>query len=103
VSEWNITANVTITPSDIHAVQQNNARSLLQMAVQVDTDIFYIRAGRPEVAGDPLHRHHRLLTSIDASLLAEHLIATHRVKQGGRALHPEVFWCCCATTASRYS
>lgn len=79
--EWIIKATVTITPTDIAAKQQNNARSKLALPVQIDTEIFYIEQGGKKVRVTRYVNDADALVSQDASLLAEHLIADVGVKR----------------------
>jgi hypothetical protein len=89
--EWSITADVTITPTDIHAEQQNNARSHLSIPVQVDTEIFYIEQGGRKLRATQYFDQPASLTSIDGSLMAEHLISKVGIKRVIASYIPEVF------------
>ena len=44
--DYSFSGEVTLTPSDVHAQKQNNARSNASKAVTVNTDVFYIEQGK---------------------------------------------------------
>ena len=89
--EWRISADVTLTPTDIQAQQQNNARSERAIPAQVDTEIFYIEQGGRKLRATRYFDESNSLTSSDVSLLAEHLIATNGIKRIAVSYIPEVF------------
>lgn len=80
--DWLLKAEVTLTPTDIHAQQQNFARSDLNMVCQVDDEIFYIELGERKIRSTRYSRDSGTNLSTEVSILAEHLIATdgvHRI------------------------
>lgn len=88
--EWSINAEVTITPSDINAEQQNAARSRLAIPAHVDTEVFYVEQGgrklRLTAYSDDLSN---TFTSSNISLLAEHLISTEGINRVASSQIPE--------------
>jgi hypothetical protein len=89
--EWRITSEGTITPTQIHAEQQNNARSHLNMPVQVDTEIFYIEQGERKLRVTRYTRETLSFQTTDISVLAEHLISADGIKRLVSSYIPEVF------------
>lgn len=87
--EWSLTADVTLTPTDIHAEQQNHIRSYLTRPVQVDVEIFYIEQGQRKLRATRYMEIHRAYTSQDVSVLAEHLVATDGIKRLACGYIPE--------------
>jgi hypothetical protein len=72
--DYNLTAQVTLSPSDIQALKQNNARSNQSKPVTINTDIFYIEQGKEKVRSTSYIRDVQAQSSADVSLLAEHLL-----------------------------
>jgi len=72
--DYNLTAQVTLSPSDIQALKQNNARSHGSKAVTINTDIFYIEQGKEKVRATGYIRDVQAQSSKDVSLIAEHLL-----------------------------
>jgi hypothetical protein len=88
--EWVISADVTITSSDIQAIRQNASRSHLAKPVQIDTEIFYIEQGNRKIRSSRYVRERGSFVSQNISLAAEHLVATHGVKRLAIQHVPEV-------------
>jgi len=72
--DWAIDAEISLGPSDISAAKQNNARSDHTSPIQIDTDIFYIEHGQTKLRMTRYQRNLLGLTSIDVSIIAEHLL-----------------------------
>jgi hypothetical protein len=79
--EWLVSAEVTITPTDISAQRQNAARSHLTRPVQVNNEVFYIEQGLRKLRGTQYFRERNANVSSYASVGAEHLIATDGIKR----------------------
>jgi hypothetical protein len=79
--EWSLTADVTITPTDIHAEQQNAARSYLSTPVQIDVEILYIELGQRKLRVTRYVDTNRSYSSSDVSVLAEHILSTSGIKR----------------------
>ncbi len=79
--EWLISADVTITPTDISAERQNAARSHLTRPVQVDNEVFYIEQGLRKLRGTRYVRDRNANVSSYVSVGAEHLIATDGINR----------------------
>ena len=88
--EWSVKARVTITPTDIDAEQQNNARAHLTPPVQVDAEIFYVEQGLRKVRSTRFSDSFESHQSADISLLAEHLVSTDGVSRIVGSYIPEV-------------
>jgi hypothetical protein len=88
--EWVISADVTITPSDIQAQRQNASRSHLSKPVQIDTEIFYIEQGNRKIRSSRYVRERGSFVSQNISLASEHLISTYGVKRLAIQHVPEV-------------
>lgn len=72
--DYAISSEVTLTPSDIKAEKQNNARSHESDAVVVNTDIFYIEKGKEKIRSTGYVRDLQSQSSIDISVAAENLM-----------------------------
>jgi hypothetical protein len=72
--DFNVSAEVSLGPTDISAVKQNNARSHLTRPVAVDTEIFYIEQGLSKLRATRYVRDYTGFQSTDVSLVAEHLL-----------------------------
>lgn len=72
--DWNISSQVTLTPTDIQAIKQNNARSHQARPIAIDTEIFYIEQGQTKLRATRYVRDYNAFTSVDASLLSESLL-----------------------------
>jgi hypothetical protein len=72
--DYNLTAQVALSPSDIQALKQNNARSNASKPVTVNTDIFYIEQGREKIRATGYVRNVQAQSSNDVSMIAEHLL-----------------------------
>jgi hypothetical protein len=88
--DWNLKAEVTLTPTDIHAQQQNFARSDLNMVCQVDDEIFYIELGQKKLRSTRYVDAYRNFQSTEVSILAEHLVATEGIHRVFSIYTPEV-------------
>ena len=71
--DWTISAEVTITPTDIQVTKQNYARSYASAPVAVDNDVFYIEQGGNKLRMTRYERQKLGFNSTDVSLGAEHL------------------------------
>ena len=87
--EWTIGSETTITPTDIDAEMQNATRAHLNMAIQVDTEIFYIEQGLRKVRATRYSRDFGTFIASDASLMAEHLVSTEGVTRLVHSAIPE--------------
>ena len=86
--EWTIGADESIiTATDINAQMQNATRAHLLMAVQVDTEIFYIEQGQRKLRSTRYNRDFGTFYSSYTSLMAEHLVATEGIK---RVVHSQI-------------
>jgi len=72
--DYAISAQVTLSPSDIQAEKQNNARSHSTGAVTIDTDVFYIEQGREKMRSTRYDDNLQAQTSQVVSTIAEHLL-----------------------------
>lgn len=73
--DWILTAEVTITPTDIKAERQNAARSKLVKPVQVEEETFYIEQGGRKLRVTTYTRSKLAFTSSNMGALTEHLIS----------------------------
>ncbi len=87
--DYRLTAQVTLSPSDIQALKQNNARSNTSKAVTVNTDILYIEQGKEKIRSTGYRNELNAQTSHDISIIAEHLFNS-RVKRLALMQTPEV-------------
>jgi len=87
--DYNLTAEVTLSPSDIRALKQNNARSNASKAVTINTDIFYIEQGKEKLRATGYIRDVQSQSSNDVSQIAEHLLNV-RAKRIALMQTPEV-------------
>jgi hypothetical protein len=90
--EWAISADVTITPTDISAAQQNNSRSHLTMPAQFDVEIFYIEQGMRKLKSTQYNDGLKTFNSVDVSLMAEHLISTIGINRVAVSTVPETLF-----------
>lgn len=88
--EWIISAEVTITPTDINAERQNAARSHLSRPVQVDRETFYIEQGGRKLRATSYVRQKGAFSSQNASILMEHLISKEGINRLAIQHIPEV-------------
>ncbi|GAG02068.1 unnamed protein product, partial [marine sediment metagenome] len=88
--DWRISADKTITPTDIQASQQNKARSDLNMVSQIDTEIFYIEQGRRKLRVTQYVRDVTSFSSTDASVLSEDLVSRTGINRLTASYLPEV-------------
>lgn len=72
--DYNISAEVTLSPSDVQAYKQNNARSDKAKAISINTDILYIEQGKEKVRATSYMDSKKKWSSTDISLIAEHLL-----------------------------
>jgi len=72
--DFNLTAEITLSPSDIQALKQNSARSEHASTVTIDTGIFYIEQGKQKIRSTSWVRDLQSRSSTDISLKAEHLL-----------------------------
>jgi hypothetical protein len=89
--EWVIDSSPdsTITSSDISAQMQNSTRAKLLMAIQVDTEVFYIEQGQRKLRATRYNRDYGTFYSSYASIMAEHLVATDGISRLVHAETPE--------------
>ena len=87
--EWRIGANVTITPTDISAEQQNFSRAKHAHAVAIEGQIFYIEQGKRKLKGTRYVREFITYQAFDAGIMAEHLISTEGVNRLVASYIPE--------------
>ena len=86
--EWTIGASESIiTSTDITAQMQNASRAHLNMAVQVDGEIFYIEQGLRKLISTRYQRDYQTFYSTNTSLMAEHLVSTTGIT---RVVHSEI-------------
>lgn len=86
--EWTIGADESIiTSSDIDAQMQNATRAHLNMAVQVDTEIFYIEQGLRKLRSTRYNRDFGTFYSSYVSVMAEHLVSTTGIT---RLVHSQI-------------
>jgi hypothetical protein len=71
--DWRVGGEITISPTDVQAFKQNNARSYNTGAIAVDVNIFYIEQGNTKIRTTRFSDDVKSFTSIDASITAEHL------------------------------
>lgn len=71
--EYRITSDGAISPSNLNAEKQNNARSGFADAISIDYETFYIEQGRTKVRSTRYVREALGYVSNDVSLPAEHL------------------------------
>lgn len=90
--EWTINAEVTITPTDISAVQQNNSRSHLTMAAQYDIDVFYIEQGMRKLIATQFGNDQRSFFTTNISVMAENLVSTFGISHIAVSTIPEIFF-----------
>jgi len=74
--DFMLRGEVTLTPSDVNALKQNNARSFKTRAVTTNTDIIYIEQGNEKIRTTSYLRDPDAMTSKDISLIAENLLHT---------------------------
>lgn len=88
--EWSLTADVTITPTDVHAEQQNYARSFGARPVLIDVEIIYIEAGQRKIRATRYTDDSKAYSSQDLSIFAEHLVSESGVKTIACGYIPEL-------------
>lgn len=88
--EWSIGAQTTISASDIDAKKPENAsRAKLNMAVQIDTEIFYIEQGGRKLRSTGYSRDKGGYVSANVSLMAENLVSTTGITRVVQSSIPE--------------
>ena len=90
--EWTINADVTITPTDITAQQQNNSRSHLTIPAQYDIDVFYIEQGMRKLIATQFGNDQRTFFTTNVSVMAEHLVSTYGVSHIVNSTIPETIF-----------
>ena len=90
--EWAINSDVTITPTDINAEQQNNSRSHLTMTAQHDIDIFYIEQGMRKLKATQFSNDRRSFVTTDVSIMSEELVSTYGINRVCVSTIPETFF-----------
>jgi hypothetical protein len=79
--EWLVDGDPTITPTSVQATRQNAARSKLTRPVQVDKAVFYLEQGGRKLRMTQYARRNFSYTSVNASIVMEHLVATDGVNR----------------------
>ena len=87
--DYTLKGLVTLTPSDVNAYKQNNARSHAAKAVTVNNQIFYIEQGKEKLRTSSYLDEVKTRSSSDISLIAEHLM-NERAKRIVLMQTPEV-------------
>ena len=87
--DFNLTAEVTLTPSDIQILKQNSARSEHSRPVTINTSIFYIEQGKEKIRATSWVRDLQARSSRDISLIAENLLHA-KIKRLALLQTPEV-------------
>jgi hypothetical protein len=89
--DWAVNANVTITPTDVDAEQQNSSRSIHGQVARIDTSIFYIEQGGRKLRMTSYHDQRKTFSSGSISTLAEQLVSTSGIRRIAGSITPESF------------
>jgi len=72
--EFVISAQITLSPSDIQVQRQNYSRAARVQSLRIGSTVFYVELGRTKIRASQYNRDLLGYESVDASVTAEHLL-----------------------------